>query len=280
MPRSPARRKPGLTARSADRYALYEAAVQTPDVEIAFIDRTFRRLKGRPPRALREDFCGTGFFAAEWVKSAPNRTAVGLDLDPAPLAWGEHRHLAPLKPEQRSRVRLVKADVLRPPAAGAFDVVVAFNFSYYTFRDRATLLAYFRTARAALGREGVFVLDYVGGSECHLDGFVERNPRSLGRGQAFTFLWDHDLFEPISGRMRCHIHFAFPDGSKLHRAFSYEWRLWTLPELQDLLRDAGFGTVRVYWEGTAKNGRGNGVFRESGTGTADRSFIGYIVAER
>lgn len=281
MPPKTPRRPAGLTARSADKHALYEAAVQTPDVEIGFIDRAFRRLKGRAPKRLREDFCGTGYFAAEWVKSAPNREAVGLDLDPAPLEWGARRHLAGLDPDARARVELLKADVLTPPRDRAgFDVVVAFNFSYYTFAERATMLAYFKSARAALGRDGVFVLDYVGGSECHLDGFVERNPRSLGRGQPFTFLWDHELFEPIRGRMVCHIHFAFPDGSRLNRAFSYEWRLWTLPEIRDLLAEAGFSRARVYWEGTDKKGRGSGVFRESRTGTADRSFIGYIVAER
>lgn len=281
MPRTKRAQRNVLSARHAHRYELYEAAVQTPDVEIGFIDRQFRRLKGRRPLRLREDFCGTGFFACEWVRGGPERFAVGLDLDPAPLAWGEQRHVAALPEGARERVRLVKADVLKPPAEReGFEVIAAFNFSYYIFKERATLLAYFRSVRAALGAQGVFVLDYVGGSECHLDGFSERNPRSLGRGRPFTFIWDHDTYEPISGRMLCHIHFAFPDGSQRKKAFTYEWRLWSLPELQDLLAEAGFGKVHVFWEGTDAKGRGDGVFRPSTTGTADRSYIGYIIAER
>jgi hypothetical protein len=294
MPKQTSKTK-GLSARSLDNYALYEAAVQTPDVERVFIDRQFRRLKGRAPLSLREDFCGTGFFACDWVRSHPARVALGLDLDPKPLAWGQRHHLAALNPAQQARVRLLRRDVLksqglppprspsaRPDGAPArgFDVVAAFNFSYYIFKQRRVLLEYFRTARAALVPDGVFTLDYVGGSECHLDGFVERNPRSAGRGKPFVFLWDHDTFEPISGRMLCHIHFEFPDGSVRRRAFTYDWRLWSLPELQDLLAEAGFSRTHVFWEGTNDRGRGDGIFRPSTRGTADRSYIGYIIAER
>jgi len=32
----------------------------------------------------------------------------------------------------------------------------------------------------------------------------------------------------------------------LDRAFSYYWRMWTLPELQELLQEAGFVKVTVY----------------------------------
>ena len=59
---------------------------------------------------------------------------------------------------------------------------------------------------------------------------------------------------------KCNIHFKFPDGSKIKRAFSYTWRLWTAPELRDMLLDAGFRNVTVYWEGEDDNGEGNGEF--------------------
>jgi hypothetical protein len=79
--------------------------------------------------------------------------------------------------------------------------------------------------------------------------------------------------------MRCHIHFRFPDGSKLKRAFTYEWRIWTLPELRELLLEAGFASARVYWEGEDDDGEGNGEFTETDEGTPDLAWVSYIVAE-
>ena len=44
-------------------------------------------------------------------------------------------------------------------------------------------------------------------------------------------------------------------------------RLWTLPEVMDVLHDAGFEHVDSYWEGTSSDGEGgNGVFRLSRRG--------------
>jgi len=57
--------------------------------------------------------------------------------------------------------------------------------------------------------------------------------------QGLKYIWEQASYNPIDGNMRCHIHFGFPDGSKLKQAFSYEWRLWGLPELRELLDEAG-----------------------------------------
>ena len=80
--------------------------------------------------------------------------------------------------------------------------------------------------------------------------------------------------------MVCHIHFKFPDGSKLKRAFSYDWRMWTLPELREVLIEAGFATARVYWEGEDEDGEFNGIFSETQTGFPDPAWVVYLIAER
>ena len=80
--------------------------------------------------------------------------------------------------------------------------------------------------------------------------------------------------------MQCYIHFKFPDGSKIKQAFSYSWRLWTAPELRDVLLEAGFRKVTVYWEGEDEDGEGNGEFAPSDMGAADLAWIAYIVAEK
>ncbi len=39
---------------------------------------------------------------------------------------------------------------------------------------------------------------------------------------------------------------ALVDLQNLRRAFQYHWRLWTIPELQEMLTEAGFSRVHVW----------------------------------
>jgi hypothetical protein len=66
----------------------------------------------------------------------------------------------------------------------------------------------------------------------------------------------------------------------MRRAFTYDWRLWTLAEIREALMDAGFVRPTVYWEGTTDEGEGDGVFRRKAVGEACEGWIAYIVAER
>ena len=134
-------------ARLADRYDLYERAVQEPDADIDLIRRVFRRHFGRPPHLLREDFCGTAVFACEWVKRHAENRAWGIDLDPVPLAWGREHHVAKLGPQRAARLKLIEGNVL-DVGHERVDVTVAFNFSYFLFRTREALRVYFEKARA------------------------------------------------------------------------------------------------------------------------------------
>jgi hypothetical protein len=96
----------------------------------------------------------------------------------------------------------------------------------------------------------------------------------------FTYVWDQADFHPVTNHMVCHIHFKFPDGSKIKNAFTYEWRMWTLPEIRELLLEAGFSTARIYWEGEDEDGEGNGEFYETDKGEPDLAWVCYIVAEK
>ncbi len=57
-------------AQRADRHVLYERSVQAVDFEVEFLEKTYREIRGRRPKSLREDFCGTAAAACEWVKYA------------------------------------------------------------------------------------------------------------------------------------------------------------------------------------------------------------------
>jgi hypothetical protein len=66
----------------------------------------------------------------------------------------------------------------------------------------------------------------------------------------------------------------------IKKAFSYEWRLWSAPEIRELLLEAGFRKATVYWEGEDEDGDGNGEFTPDESGVADLAWIAYIVAEK
>ncbi|MFB0986479.1 MAG: hypothetical protein QMB94_09280, partial [Phycisphaerales bacterium] len=63
--------------------------------------------------------------------------------------------------------------------------------------------------------------------------------------------------------------------------FTYEWRLWTIPEIRELLIEAGFSKVTVWWEGDDEAGEeGDGEFEPSERGEACPGWIAYLTAER
>ena len=261
-------------AETADRYALYEDAVQDAPVEMEFVAETYAELRGREARVLREDFCGSAWAACEWVKRDSDKRAIGVDLDHDVLEWGRQRHLASLSPEQQSRVDLHEGDVLATATEKA-DITVAMNFSYWIFKQREQLREYFATVREGLAEDGLFIMDCYGGYEAFQDEYKEKRDCD-----GFTYVWEQEYYDPVTGDYTCHISFRFKDGSRLERAFSYHWRLWTLPEIRELLVEAGFAKATVYWQGEDEDGEGDGEFEPVEHGDADPAWICYIVAER
>lgn len=269
---APKPKKPTL-AEQADIHELYEESVQSVETEMEFLQTTFRELRQRDAKSFREDFCGTASASCEWVRSGEDHYAIGVDIDGDVLEWGRNNRVSRLPEASRPRVQLLNDDVMAV-SANPVDIVGAFNFSYWTFNTREQLRAYFSRVRDALVADGVFFLDAYGGSEAY------ETQKEKTKYDGFTYIWDQAEFEPVTGRAVCHIHFKFPDGSKIKRAFSYEWRLWTLPELRELLEEAGFSKVSVYWEGEDEDGEGDGEFSEDPCGEADPAWIAYIVAQK
>lgn len=265
---------PGATmAERADRHELYESAVQNVEEECKFVSNTFKKIRGRQALSFREDFCGTASAACQWTRLGPEHTALGIDIDAEVLQWGRENRLSRLNPDQLARIRLAEASVMDVQPEQV-DVVGAFNFSYWIFQTRPLMLEYFGKIHDALKSDGVFFLDAFGGYEA----FEEMKEKT--KYDDFTYIWEQARYLPVTGEIECHIHFKFPDKSKLKRAFSYTWRLWTLPEITELLAEAGFKNPTVYWEGTDEDGEGNGVFTPDAHGEADAGWIAYIVAEK
>lgn len=259
-------------AETADRHVLYEAAVQCVEAEIDFVDQEFQNLRGRRARNLREDFCGTASTSCEWVRRRADNSATGVDLDSEVLQWGTENRVANLDPAARERITLMQGDVLRVKTAPQ-DIVLAMNFSYFSFKERAQLRSYFRRTLAALIDDGVFFLDCYGG----YDAFRELNEHTKHEG--FTYVWDQASYNPVNGHTITHIHFRFKDGSRMKNAFSYDWRLWTLPEIREIILEAGFSRSVVYWQGWDDDEEeGTDEFEPVETADADAGWICYIAA--
>ncbi len=269
-------RKKPTVAQQCDRHQLYELSVQCAESEVDFITDTFTQLRQRPARLLREDFCGTANVCCEWVRRNPQNRAIGIDLDPEVLNWGREHNLSALSGTQRQHIQLLQENVLDAVTEPA-DIISAMNFSYWLLKDRARLLDYFRQVHRNLRDDGLFCLDTYGGYDSFKE--IEEEREIEADFGDFTYIWEQASFNPINHDLLCHIHFSFADGSELNHAFSYDWRLWTLPETLDLLREAGFSPT-VYWQGWDENGEPDGDFKPATRADADAGWIAYIVAAK
>lgn len=268
-------------AKQADRYELYELSVQHAPHEVKLFILAYQHCFAQAPKVLREDFCGTHAVCHAWIESDPERVAIGIDLDPEPIAWGRKKR--PLSAEAETRLTLLEEDVLMADVVKA-DVVAAQNFSYNFFHDRATLLRYFKAAYQALGEQGIFVLDTFGGAECYEEHHLETReveyPENLPLSshiKTFTYEWEQMRFDPITHHTEFHINFEFKDGSRMERAFTYPWRLWTIPELREVLAEAGFAFSEVWWDTDKEDHDGFSMYAPTPQGSPDPAWVAYVV---
>lgn len=256
-----------------DKYDYYFRTVQSPWFDCSLASKIYRQLSKGEPRVLREDFCGAFAICCEWVRRNKLNKAYGVDLDPEPLAYGREHYLSELKADQKKRIQLFQDSVLTAKLPLA-DITMAMNFSFYIFKSRMLLRQYFARVRKGLKSNGIFLLDCFGGMACG-DANLERT-----KFRSYEYFWEQDGFNPITHEAKFHIHFKRKGEKKRNKVFSYDWRLWTIPEIRETLIEAGFSKTHVYWEGVTKRGHGDGVYRKSEVGEECESFVAYIAAER
>ena len=268
--------KPTMADR-ADKFLCYQQSVQTPDHEVEFFEQAYTDVFRRKPVTLREDFCGTFAVCCEWVKVNNRRTALGVDLCGETLQWGRDHNLAKLTDAQQKRVRLIEQDV-RKRNRPTVDVLAAQNFSFWIFKTRKEVIDYFKIARANLNAQGIMVMDMMGGGECYEEELVDKRTIKKGK-KGFKYHWEQASFNPITSDASFYISFKFADGSKLKRAFEYHWRFWTIPEVREMLAEAGFSESHVYWEIEDEDDPDvDGTWERRDVTDSDPSWICYIVA--
>lgn len=261
--------------KTPSKYALYEAAVQDPASEMSQLASIYRRHRRKEARLLREDFCGSFANSAEWVRRNSENKAIAVDQDPSPLAYGFENHYNRLRGDQQKRLEVFQENVfhVRKPKV---DLLAALNFSYSVIKEETQLLRYFQNAFRSLKPDGVFVLDLMGGSEL-MEANEEIEEKKFTDGKSFTYSWDQISFDIVSHQAEFYIHFKLKKGPALRRAFHYDWRLWTIPEVRVLMSRAGFRKTVVYCEGTTRNGEGNGLFKPKEREEGCEVWVIYVV---
>jgi cyclopropane fatty-acyl-phospholipid synthase-like methyltransferase len=276
-----AKKKPKKARGIPSRHDLYEASVQSVDADLDFFERVYRRKRGQRFTTFREDFCGTAVLSCEWVRRRKENRAWGVDLHVPTLEWGRKNRLTTLG-DDAERVTLINANVLDVEEPKV-DVVAALNFSFSVFKKRELLRTYFETVRRSLAPGGIFFVDNLGGSETMGEVTDKRRipATTLFNGHktpAFTYIWDQARFNAVNHDLLCYIHFDLAGGVKVRRAFTYDWRLWTLPELQELMREAGFASAEVYLEGwDDEEDDTDGVFRRRVYFENQEAWVAYVV---
>ena len=269
----------------SDIHWLYEASVQNVDTDLDIGARIYRTHWKRKPLTVREDFCGTAKLAARWVERGKLHEAWGIDFHKPTLDWGIRHNVSELSAKQQERLHLVCGDVLEE-STPKVDLTFALNFSFCVFKQREVLRNYFKRVYNALNPEGLFVMDIYGGSESvlakcddvrEIPGF--KTPEGL-KIPDFEYIWEQADYNPINHDTTCHIHFKVPGCGKIKKAFTYEWRLWTLMELQEILLEAGFSKAEIYLHGFDDDGESDEIFRRRKTYVNVQGWVAYVVGAK
>lgn len=257
-----------------DKYFYYKASVQGPEDDIKFFAKTYQSIYKKPAHIFCEDFCGTFWTGLNWVQAHPKNKAIVIDISAEPLNYGKKHHLPELDSKDRTRIKVLQKSVLDSNLPKS-EIIAVNNFSYYVFKERLNLLKYFKNARLRLKKQGLFIIDTFGGSAC-----LEPNEESV-QHKGFTYYWDQQSFDPITNYGKFYIHFKRNGEAKREKVFSYDWRVWSsLPELRDILLEAGFSKVHTYWEKSDKKGWGTGEFNKiKKTDEICETWIAYFVCQ-
>lgn len=233
-----------------DALACYELCVQKPEMVV----RLLRRAHGGRAMVLREDFCGTARVCRAWVRvfaadGEEAARAIGVDLDPAVLERAKREMVG--DEGVNVGVELVCADAVRAPVGdvGACDVIFVGNFSIGYIHERRTLVEYFSRCAERLSAGGVLAVDVFDGPE-RLSVGAQRRTHVSERGAVVIATWERRRGDVLTGMVECVLHFRVIAGGEVTHewpeAFVYRWRAWTIAEIREAMREAGFVSSDVY----------------------------------
>ncbi len=274
---------------------LYRLAVQHPQAEAAFLTRLCSHYRhDLPATRLKEDFAGTGALAAAWVALHEDHRALAVEAHGPTVRWAQRQAQCELG-ARTTDLHVLQADVLQVTSPRV-DIVAALNFSTFIYHERAALRSYFQAAHRSLRPGGLLVVDGYGGPgawrlgrqtrRITLKGATTRESKRVPAW--FDYVWEQRTCDAVTGRVDCHIHFHLPPakgGRWMRSAFRYDWRLWSLPELTEIMIEAGFRRAEVWCDRLIAKGdqaglRSDGIYRPVRKMEAREDWIAYVVGVR
>ncbi|MDD5305577.1 MAG: class I SAM-dependent methyltransferase, partial [Elusimicrobia bacterium] len=115
--------------------------------------------------------------------------------------------------------------------------------------------------------------------DCFGGGGVHRPNAERTVHPRFVYYWEQLDYDPVRNTAHCAIHFKPKGRRKIKNVFTYDWRLWSIAEIRELMAEAGFRRSHVYWEGDSGN-TGNGKFARDENGGKEEVWISMILAEK
>jgi len=216
-------------------YDLYTLAFQDPAKDMSVLAEKFKDRFGHEAVILREDFCGSFANCLEWIRVRSQNVAIGIDIDPELAEFADSKCLS-LEEHENSRFSYIAGDVLEANLPKAH-IVAALNSSFCVFKRRQQFMDYLQKCFESFEAAGMIALETYCGPDSQNIGFDEIAIDD------HTAIWEQAEFDPVTNYCRNYIHFRLEDGSRIKKAFEYDWRLWSPAECIDLLEEVGFKDI-------------------------------------
>lgn len=216
------------------KHELYETTVQSGRKLVEFFRKEYKLIFLKLPHTFREDFCGTGKLCSEWCKLNFENRAVGLDIDQPTLDYGIKFN------KNFDSMELLNHNVLEPYNQETFDIICSLNYSHYILHKRKDLVKYFNNVYSGLNKNGIYILDFFGGSHIY-------------ETKAFTSFKRKDYYQMFGEQVnilnnvtKCSLRFKIGNKKKFEPLFHYDFRVYTILELREALEEVGFNKFKVY----------------------------------
>jgi SAM-dependent methyltransferase len=221
-----------------DDWLAIARSVEDPERTRRQVDFLVERLGLAPGARVLDLACGHGRHAVELASRGVRVT--GLDLSEPSLALARERAAA-----RGVELELVQGDMRELPWRDEFDAVVNLWTAFGYFAEEADDARVLAAVRTALHPGGSFLLDTLNLFSL-ARGFQEHGWQELEDGR---IMLEDRSYDHLTGRSSATWTLIGADGSR--RPYSHSLRVYTLPELDRLLDQAGLDIVETWgsWEG-------------------------------
>lgn len=212
-------------------YANSVRGMLTPERNTAEVDFILRETNLQAPAFVADIACGEGRHTLGFARHG--FFALGLDRNEKYIEAARQ-----VVEQENLNARFLVAD-MRQAQNGAFDLVTLLfhSFGFFSDKENALLL---RTWAKTLKKGGHFVLD-IWNRDAILRHFT---PESKWQAAENLTVVEQRAFYPLTGRLEIDYGYYYSDGQK--KSYNSSFRLYTFPELQALLEQAGLEIKSVY----------------------------------